>query len=271
VLRGSSNDNGGDSGSDFILLEASDATIPGSYYPYWAGWDATGAGSTGGVCIHHPAGDLKKISTYTGTTANSFWGGPMGTHWRVTWAATANGHGVTEGGSSGSPLFNSSKRVIGTLTGGGSCCTSGGCGPGTGPGMSDYYGKVSYHWQSNPGPASMRLKNFLDPQSTGTLSMDGSYDPCGMYVGVAENQPDLMNLTIRPNPAHDAALIALPDQQGGTLEVRDLGGRLVSTHVLGRMTEYRLDTGSLDGGAYLLRWLIDGEARAVAPLIVVRP
>lgn len=272
VKRGASNDNGGDSGSDFLLLEASNTSIPSTYHPYWAGWDATGTGSTGGVCIHHPGGDYKKISTYTGTTVNSNWQGPMGTHWAVGWATTTNGRGVTEPGSSGSPLFNSAKRVIGTLTGGSSCCTANGCGPGTSPNGTDYYGKVSYHWQSNPGPASMRLKNFLDPQATGTLVLDGSYDPCGMTAGIATDQPALPTLALRPNPANDAVMVAIPGPAGpGVLEVRDLGGRLVGTQVLGPVAEQRIDTAPLEGGVYLLRWTVNGETRATAPLIVVHP
>ena len=48
---------------------------------------------------------------------------------------TSNGHGVTEGGSSGSPIFNQSKRIVGQLSGGSSTCNS--------PNYSDLYGKMS--------------------------------------------------------------------------------------------------------------------------------
>lgn len=210
--RGSSNDGGGDQGSDFLLLEANADSIPEDYEPYWAGWDVSGAGSTGGKCIHHPDGDRKKISTFNGTLLNSSWGGVSGTHWRVIWSATANGNGVTEGGSSGSPLFNNAKRIVGTLTGGASCCTTNGCGPGTGLTQPDFYGKMSYHWASNPGPASMRLKNFLDPQASGTLVLEGSYDPCGMYVGIRDADGPQVRLDVRPNPADGEVLVSLPMQ-----------------------------------------------------------
>ena len=40
------------------------------------------------------------------------------TAFTVGWVSNANGWGVTEGGSSGSPLFNSNGLQIGTLTGG---------------------------------------------------------------------------------------------------------------------------------------------------------
>lgn len=265
VKRGSSNDGGGDSGSDFLLLEANTATIPPNYTPFWAGWDATGAVSTGGVCIHHPDGDRKKISTFTGSTASTTWGGVPNTHWRVNWTATAHGAGVTEPGSSGSALFNGAKRIIGTLTGGTSSCAS--------TGSPDYFGKMSYHWQSNPGAANMRLKVFLDPQSTGTLSMDGSYTPCGNPVGIAEEQAVGTTLSVRPNPADDAAVITLPAamRPGATLEVRDMGGRLVARQAVHTAEVFSLPTASLEEGAYVLVLAVDGRVEATAPLIVAHP
>jgi hypothetical protein len=58
-----SNDGGGENGSDFVLLEIEDE-IPSGWTPFFAGWRASNSGSTSGVTIHHPAGDVKKISTY---------------------------------------------------------------------------------------------------------------------------------------------------------------------------------------------------------------
>ncbi len=271
--RGSSNDNGGASGSDFLLLEASNPNVPASYNPYWAGWDATGTGSTAGVCIHHPAGDLKKISTFSGGTASSTWSNTPGTHWRVTWSTTAHGRGVTEGGSSGSPLFNSAHRIIGTLTGGLSCCTTAGCGPGTSPDGSDWYGKVSYHWQSNPGPVNQRLKQFLDPQNTGALTMDGSYAPCNEPAAVADTPVRAAALRVQPNPAQGATSVVLPEGHGRTrlLEVRDLGGRLAGSIAIGAEPQVELDARQFAEGTYVLRLLADGMVVAATPLIVVHP
>lgn len=173
-------DGGGTSGSDFLLVQmgtlANQATTittmkSANFSCYWNGWDANTTTTTGGACIHHPAGDIKKISTFNGTTVSTTWGSVSNTHWRVTWSANSNGHGVTEGGSSGSPLFNnSSGRIIGTLTGGGSYCTAL-----TSP---DLYGKMSYHWTSNGTPNNERLKTYLDPGNTGLLVLNGSFNPC---------------------------------------------------------------------------------------------
>jgi hypothetical protein len=72
VRLADSADNGGDTGSDFLLLQLGTlanqvATINSLRSPsinaYWNGWDANTAANTGGgVGIHHPSGDIKKIS-----------------------------------------------------------------------------------------------------------------------------------------------------------------------------------------------------------------
>jgi len=87
------------------------STPPLSRNPYYNGWDRTSYSTAGGVNIHHPAGDAKKISTYTGTPAAATWNdgtniGMTNGHWNVTFVSTTNGHGVTVGESSGSPLFS---------------------------------------------------------------------------------------------------------------------------------------------------------------------
>lgn len=262
--RGESNDNGGDSGSDFLLVEAEDATIPDSYDPYWSGWDASGTGSTGGKGIHHPAGDAKKISTFTGTTVSTSWGGVPSTHWRVVWVGTANGHGVTEGGSSGSPLFNNSHRIIGTLTGGSSFCEGGLTSP-------DYYGKMSYHWASDPGPASERLKSWLDPNSTGTLSMDGSYGPCGQ-LGTNDLGPASGELAIAPNPASGSVVLQLP-QDGAPvdrIEVLDVTGRMICSFDPTMDELFTFDVSGWSNGTYLLRLLSRNVQVGIARMQVAR-
>jgi PKD repeat protein len=179
VRKANSNDNGGDTGSDFLLLQLGTAaneaaTITtlktANFNAYWNGWDANNS-AAGGAGIHHPAGDIKKISTFTATpTSQTYGGAAANTHWRFSWSANSNGHGVTEGGSSGSPIFKSNGRIFGTLTGGSSFCNQL-----TAP---DYYGKVSYHWISNSTNPTYQLKTFLDPGNTGALVLDGSSNPC---------------------------------------------------------------------------------------------
>ena len=86
----------------FLLVELNNDP---DFNPYFAGWNRSNIPATSGVSIHHPSGDIKKISTFTQslTSAGGLgFGNDNTTHWRVYWSNTVNGHGVTEGGSSGS-------------------------------------------------------------------------------------------------------------------------------------------------------------------------
>ena len=135
------------SGSDFGLLRLTE-TIPESYDVNYAGWDATGNTPSTPVCIHHPSGDIKKI-TFDYDNASD-----AGSYWDIdSWD-----DGTTEPGSSGSPLYDGqSHRIVGQLYGGVASCTNFGY---------DTYGKVSVSWNSG-------LSQYLDPDNTGTTVLDG--------------------------------------------------------------------------------------------------
>jgi lysyl endopeptidase len=201
VKLASSNDGGGTSGSDFLLVQLGSlsneaATIntlkSAAFNAYWNGWDANNTTTNSGAGIHHPAGDIKKISTFSANLVSAGWNGNgLQSHWRVNWSSNANGWGVTEGGSSGSPIFKTNggnSVIIGTLTGGSSFCNA--------QGQPDFYGKMSYHWTSNGTPANEQLKTYLDPNNTGTLTLLGSADPCSVpQVPVANFSANQTNVT----------------------------------------------------------------------------
>lgn len=163
-------------GSDFALIELN-SDIPTSYNPYYAGWDRATSAATSGVGIHHPAGDEKKISTYSSSLSTSTYnsGGWAGAHWRVYWASTTNGHGVTEGGSSGSPIFNQNGLIVGHLSGGSSQCNS--------TGSPDSYGKFIKAWDGEGTNANQQLKPWLDPTGSGATTLTGTYAPCSGSTG----------------------------------------------------------------------------------------
>ncbi len=211
VKKATSNDGGGDTGSDFLLVQLGStaneaATITtlksANFNAYWNGWDANNTASNNGVSIHHPAGDIKKISAYTTNTTTAGWNGNgVQSHWQMVWSATTNGHGVTEGGSSGSPLFRyngGSSRVIGTLTGGGSFCNA--------TSSPDYYGKMSYHWQSNTTAGNIPLKNFLDAGNTGLLVLNGSSNPCAVV-----SAPPVANFSGTPTTVASGGTVVFSD------------------------------------------------------------
>ncbi|MCF8303749.1 MAG: T9SS type A sorting domain-containing protein [Bacteroidales bacterium] len=153
-------------GSDFFLMLLND-DVPPNYDPYFNGWDASGSASDNGVTIHHPQGDIKKISTYSERTSTVSWDQQNPTHWSVNWAQTQTNHGVTEPGSSGAPLFSEDGLIMGMLTGGGASCGN--------PTAADYFGKFSYSWTANGDTDDKQLKPWLDPNNTGVTSLEGSY------------------------------------------------------------------------------------------------
>lgn len=157
--------------SDFFLVELN-SEIPFNYGAYASGWDRTNTGSNSGVSFHHPSGDIKKVSTYNTALTTTAWNGGGNTHWRVRWAETENNHGVTEGGSSGSPIYNSNGHIIGDLSGGSSFCTS--------PNSPDLYGKLSYSWSPNGASNNEKLQPWLDPTNSQVTSLDGKI--CGTVL-----------------------------------------------------------------------------------------
>ncbi len=154
-------------GSDFLLLELK-FDVQASYNTYYNGWDRRNIGADSGVNIHHPAGDIKKISTYNYQLSSSQWNGNgVLSHWKAWWAETPNGTSITEGGSSGSPLFSQDGLVVGDLTGGpDDNCTN--------P-LYSLYGKVYFSWDQMGTANSQRLKPWLDPNDYGPETWEGTY------------------------------------------------------------------------------------------------
>jgi lysyl endopeptidase len=154
-----------DAGTDFALLELN-GTLSG-YSPYYAGWDArSGVAPSSGVGIHHPQGDDKKISVYSsapGRVEDQLIGNALSGFrvdaWRVVWSA-----GTTEGGSSGSGLWNQNGRVVGILSGGSASCS--------GSGDPDYYARLDRAWQANAA-SDGQLKAHLDPNDSGCQTLAG--------------------------------------------------------------------------------------------------
>ncbi|MBU2625870.1 MAG: thrombospondin type 3 repeat-containing protein [candidate division Zixibacteria bacterium] len=146
--------------SDFALLRLTE-TPPSGYDVHYAGWSRVDVASPTTVGIHHPSGDIKKISfNYDAVTSTNYLSSSGTSHWRIDdWEL-----GTTEGGSSGSPLFDDNHRVVGQLHGGYASCSSI---------TSDWYGKFAMSWEGG-GSSSTRLRDWLDPNNTGVLYIDGS-------------------------------------------------------------------------------------------------
>lgn len=225
-------------GSDMLLLRLND-TIPSKYKPYYAGWDREVVISPEpGACIHHPGGDFKKISLPKSITAD-------GNFYKVSWFTGADNKGVTEQGSSGSPLFNADKRIVGQLYAGSSFCnvTSG----------KDYYGRLSTSWEGG-GLTPSRLKSWLDPIGSNVSYLDGLDYP-GSTAAINNPQPSDAHsqMSVYPNPSDGMVHFDVDYLGKADYKVFDLSGRCVKegSTVL-TSTVQCIDLRSLPKGSYVL-------------------
>jgi len=173
--------------TDFCLVEITGGltnnTVPSSHDPFFAGWDKTGAIPSSTVCIHHPAGDIKKISfdDDNASISSAMGSSENNSTWTVQWDRNT----TTEGGSSGSPLFDQSHRIIGQLWGGAASCSNI-----NGP---DYYGRFSKSWNPSGSNQSNQLMYWLDPNNSGADFIDG-LDPSG--ASAAEYDAGVTNASL---------------------------------------------------------------------------
>ncbi len=151
--------------SDFVLYKLK-SKLPVTYGAYFNGWNKSDTKSPQSTAmIHHPNGDVKKISIDQAPAV--VWNSPINwmngiitpakNHWRV-----GLDKGASMGGSSGAPLFDEKKLVVGQLNGGNSNCML----------STLFYGRLSKSWADGPAPDS-RLKEWLDPLDLGLDTLSG--------------------------------------------------------------------------------------------------
>ncbi len=163
--------------SDFALVELEELPDP-SWNVTYSGWNRSDEDPAQVVAIHHPSTDEKSISFEDDpTTTTSYLGTSVpgdGTHIRVAdWD-----DGTTEPGSSGSPIYNAAKQIVGQLHGGYAAC---------GNDLADWYGRISVSW-SGGGASSSRLSDWLDPLGQAPVAID-TFDPNATGLGVAPFSP----------------------------------------------------------------------------------
>jgi len=196
-------------------------TPPASYEPFYAGW-GRGNGPIGpGVGIHHPQALPKKISIDNQAPVKS------GDYWAVDWET-----GMVHGGSSGSPLFNGWKRVIGNA-----CCVSGfACAS-----QLVYYNRLNGFWSQK------NLATWLDPLGLGVVGIDG-YDAVHpqvfAYNGSGAN-PSVLTSTSPPALGTTwSAEIDVSGHPGATSTVLEARGAATSGQFF-KFGELLVDLGSL--------------------------
>ncbi len=152
--------------SDFLLLELEQDMLPAAD-AVLNGWNRTDGYTPSDVAmIHQPSGDIKKISIDEDPIEiyDSF----------ITWdnglTTPPNHHfklhldqGTSQNGSSGSPLLDLENRIIGQLHGGfaDTICDV----------NSLYFGRIHHSWNEGVN-ASERLSDWLDPGSSGAITLD---------------------------------------------------------------------------------------------------
>lgn len=225
--------------SDFALLELNNYNannnidrIAGVHF---AGWTRNNSPPSSGAGIHHPRGDVMKISLFGSQVVSSY----INTAGVGSWLLNFD-NGITEKGSSGSPLFNQNHLIVGQLYGTTSNQIS--CDNQDGDAV---YGRFDISWNNG-------LKNWLDPFNTGKIEVDAISPPIiyhnktisgGAHLYTAKNEMELAgNISGYPNmppnwptntwpfPVNDVPFVVEP---GTNLEFKS-GKRIVikpGTHV----------------------------------------
>jgi len=172
--------------ADHALLEIDNMTITDAenWEVFYAGWNRDDTDSPSNVSrtmgIHHPAGDVMKICEDTDAPYHDNTGGAA-VWWIDQWE-----EGVTEPGSSGSPLFDQNHRIIGQLYGGAAACS------GTNNnGDYDYYGRLGVSW-------GLGIGDHLAPSNCGSPApmINDGWDPLG------------------PTPADNASIQSVQSPEG---------------------------------------------------------
>jgi hypothetical protein len=145
---------------DFSLVRLN--TAPPYYYrPYLAGWNRKNTAPTSSMSIHHPLGDIKKVAIDRNSAVSSKFNTSY--HKSGFWNILRWENGVTEQGSSGGPLFDQNKLLVGTLTGGAATCSL--------P-TNDYFEKFALSWDYRK-EINKQLKTWLDPLNSNVEKING--------------------------------------------------------------------------------------------------
>ncbi len=158
--------------SDYLLVRL-DQAIPTNQEVTFAGWDRKEADIPDtAYMVHHPNADIRKFSTCTNTIVIH----PNQIGWSEGYSTPANHHfrlkfteGGHEPGSSGAPVFNQQRLLVGQLHGGTSGCEAA---------ETAFIGRLAKSWNLGTTPQT-RLSDWLDPDNTGveTLSSIQNINP----------------------------------------------------------------------------------------------
>jgi len=254
---------------DFSLLRLSESPTS-SYKPYFVGWSLSPIPATSAVCIHHPSNDVKKIS-FENDPLTSIYQNPIppDLSWltneslpQAFWRVTDWEKGTTEGGSSGSPLFNQNKLLVGNLTGGQANCLNS---------VNDYYSKFFMGWDYY-SDSTKQLKHWLDPENTGVLYLQG-FNPFGLPdTSIIDSIVYGPRFSVFPNPTNGITVFETDslDISGGQLSIYTTTGKKIAQFAIVDDRRLSFDASFLEQGIYILEFR-KGNARERKRLIVLNP
>ena len=170
--------------NDMLLLELNEK-IPASYQVYYLGWDRIATPPNRSANIHHPLGDIKKITHFY--TPATILNTPI--NWNNDVQTPANHHfsisfndGTFETGSSGSALLNPEGKVVGHLHGGNPTCEA----------SIGYFSRFHLDWTGG-GTSENRLSDWLDPLNLDSDTLGGlepEFIPGGSITGQVKMEDD---------------------------------------------------------------------------------
>jgi len=244
-----------DSASDFALLLLNER--PKGFNVYYAGWNRKDSLYEGAVSIHHPSGDVKKISEDRKMLeSGNFWGEekphfPDNTHHIVVWDT-----GTTQGGSSGAGLFNRDGLLIGQLEGGYASCNN--------LKGEEYFGKFSYSWTNNDSPDSNRLDYWLDPLGLGVEFLEGMEVFDTSTLKIVEKPEN--TISISPNPTTGQLRITNYElRENAVIEISNIAGQVIQRSPVSTLSpETTIDISYLHAGLYFLK--INGKVFKVVKM-----
>lgn len=223
----------------------------------WAGWNRTNSIPNYTVGIHHPAGDIMKVCRDNDspfTTFLDFNGDPTTQVWAIPGTGAGGGDGwdmgVTEGGSSGSALFDQNGHIIGQLAGGTAACS----GTTDNSGF-DVYGRFDISWTDN------NFAQWLDPAGTGQATLNN-------YTQVLST-PDISfedSISIYPNPVSSLLTISNESQESMSYTLYTILGKAVLSGSLDQ-TQNTVDVSRLKEGIYMIK--INQNAKAIHKKLVI--
>jgi hypothetical protein len=225
---------------DFTLVKMS-VSPPDSFRVYYAGWNRSALPAENTTTIHHPLGDVKKISfdfdaPQTGYHVPKYY--PeyvLYSHWRILRWDLA----TTEAGSSGCPLFDQNKRFVGLLTGGEANCVSS---------VNDYFTKFNYSWNYYH-KSYKNLETWLDPLNSGVYAIDGLDYNASVYHLETEN------LTVFPTPGTGDYKIQLDriSANDGTYSIYSATGEMIQHGIILQDNLFSFNIHGSPAGIYFIR------------------